>query len=87
MLNILARKDTSHSENEERKLYTDATLNSMYFICTTDDQIDPDGNDFYFGLDEIDQLPNEEEVDSDFDSVPSLVTETDYQAEYMDELD
>ena len=37
--------------------------------------------------DEIDQLPNEEEVVSDFDSVPSLVTETDYQAEYMDELD
>ena len=87
-IKILARKDTPHLEGEERKLYTDAILNSMYFICTTEDQIDPDGNDFYFGLEEIDHLPEEEEdSDSDFDSVPSLVTEIDYQADYLDELD
>ena len=87
-IKILARKDTPHMEGKERKLYTDATLNSMYFICTTEDQIDPDGNDFYFGLDDVAHLPEEgEDSDSDFDSVPSLVTEIDYQADYLDELD
>ena len=86
-IKILARKDTPHSEYEQRKLYTDATLNSMYFICTNEDEIDPDSNNFYFGLDEVDSFQEEEDIDSNFDSVPSLVTETDYQAEYLEELD
>ena len=86
-IKVIAKKDTPHTEYEKRKLYTDATLRSMYFICTNEDQIDPDSNDFYFGLDDVDHLPEEEDIDSDFDSVPSLVTETDYQAEYLDELD
>ena len=86
-IKVIAKKDTPHTEYEKRKLYTDATLRSMYFICTNDDQIDPDSNDFYFGLDDVDHLPEEEDIDSDFDSVPSLVTETDYQAKYLDELD
>ena len=65
-IKVIAKKDTPHTEYEKRKLYTDATLRSMYFICTNEDQIDPDSNDFYFGLDDVDHLPEEEDIDSDF---------------------
>ena len=86
---ILARKDTPHLDNEERKLYIDATLNSMSFICTTEDQVDVDGNDFYFGLDEVVHIKEgDEDSESGFDSLPSLVTEADCEeVDYFDELD